>query len=150
MLGSAWSVRLVSNVWIHTMRCVSIAFPGNLWINQRWWLDHGTIAAPAAQFSKYRTIYHKIIKSWWGAGMVICLERCARLAYGPADATHCLASAKSRLVLPFWYWLTWVVPDKGPLNECVCVCYHKIILSLSQDWLVIMTYNVRSFLLGIL
>jgi len=38
---------------------------------------------------------------------------------------HCnslfLASVKSRLVLPFGYWLTWVIPDKGPLNECVCV-----------------------------
>ena len=37
---------------------------------------------------------------------------------------HChslsLASLKSRLVLPFWYWLTRVVPDKGPLNGCVC------------------------------
>jgi len=49
--------------------------------------------------------------------------RC-RLAYGPADstATHSLASVKSRLVLPFWYRLTSVVPDKGPLNWCVCVC----------------------------
>ena len=39
---------------------------------------------------------------------------------------HCyslsLASVKSRLFLPFWYWLTRVVPDKGPLNRCVCVC----------------------------
>ena len=39
---------------------------------------------------------------------------------------HChslfLASVKSRLVLPFWYQLTWVVPEKGPLNVCVCVC----------------------------
>ena len=39
---------------------------------------------------------------------------------------HChslsLASVKSRLFLPFWYWLTWVVPDKGPLNVCACVC----------------------------
>jgi len=39
---------------------------------------------------------------------------------------HChslsLASVKSRLVLPLWYRLTWVVPDKGPLNGCVCVC----------------------------
>ena len=39
---------------------------------------------------------------------------------------HChslsLASVKSRLVLPFWYRLTWVVPEKGPLNGCVCVC----------------------------
>ena len=33
---------------------------------------------------------------------------------------HChslfLASVKSRLVLPFWYRLTQVVPEKGPLN----------------------------------
>ena len=39
---------------------------------------------------------------------------------------HChslsLASIKSRLVLPFWYRLTRVVPDKGPLNGCVCMC----------------------------
>ena len=36
---------------------------------------------------------------------------------------HChslsLASVKSRLVLPFWYWLTWVFPEKGQLNGCV-------------------------------
>ena len=36
---------------------------------------------------------------------------------------HChslsLASVKSRLVLPFWYWLASVVPDKGPLNMYV-------------------------------
>ena len=39
---------------------------------------------------------------------------------------HChslsLASVKSRLVLPFSYRLTWVVPEKGLLNVCVCVC----------------------------
>ena len=38
---------------------------------------------------------------------------------------HChslsLASVKSRLVLPFCYQLTRVVPEKGPLNGCVCV-----------------------------
>ena len=38
---------------------------------------------------------------------------------------HChslsLASEKSRLVLPFWYRLTLVVLDKGPLNGGVCV-----------------------------
>jgi len=33
-----------------------------------------------------------------------------------------LASVKSRLVLPLWYRFTRVVPDKGPLNGCVCVC----------------------------
>jgi len=29
-----------------------------------------------------------------------------------------LASVKSRLVLPFWYRLTWIVPEEGPLNGC--------------------------------
>jgi len=42
---------------------------------------------------------------------------------------HCyslsLASEKSRLVLPFWYRLTQVVPDKRPLNGCVCVPYFR-------------------------
>jgi len=39
---------------------------------------------------------------------------------------HChslsLASVKSWSFLPFWYQLTQVVLDKGPLNVCVCVC----------------------------
>ena len=36
---------------------------------------------------------------------------------------HCLASVKSRLVLPFWYQLTRVVLDKGLFERfCVCVC----------------------------
>ena len=42
---------------------------------------------------------------------------------------HChslsLASVKSRLVLPFWYRLTWVVSDKGPFNGCVCVAAYR-------------------------
>ena len=50
---------------------------------------------------------------------------------------HChslsLASVKSRLVLPFWYRLTWVVPDKGPLNVCVrarvCIASGYIVAS---------------------
>ena len=39
---------------------------------------------------------------------------------------HChslsLSSVKPRLVIPFWYQLTQVIPDKGLLNGCVCVC----------------------------
>jgi len=57
--------------------------------------------------------------------VVICLER-------GADCLHMvhlmplhrrtpssLASFKSRLVLPFWYQLTQVVPDKRPLSGCI-------------------------------
>jgi len=48
------------------------------------------------------------------------------MPYSPADATatQSLASVKYRLVLPFWYWLTQVVPDKGPLNGCVYAPYN--------------------------
>ena len=45
---------------------------------------------------------------------------------------HChslsLASIKSRLVLPFWYWLTRVAPEKGPLNVCVITFLHYFYL----------------------
>ena len=62
----------------------------------------------------------------WGAGVVICLEQGAGLHMAqlmPLPLTvSCLASVKSRLVLPFWYRLTWVVPEKGPLYGCVCMC----------------------------
>jgi len=30
--------------------------------------------------------------------------------------------SKIQIGLPFWYRLTRVVPEKGPLNGCVCVC----------------------------
>jgi len=53
--------------------------------------------------------------------VVVCVEQCAMIAYGPADATATplsLASLESRMVLPFWYWLTQVVLEKRPLNGC--------------------------------
>ena len=53
--------------------------------------------------------------------MVISLERGADLHMAELMPLS-LALVKSRLVLPFWYRLTRVVPDNGPLNGCVCVC----------------------------
>ena len=55
--------------------------------------------------------------------MVVCLEL-VQICIWPSWC-HChslsLASAKSRLVLPFWYQLIRVVPEKRPLNVCVCL-----------------------------
>ena len=54
---------------------------------------------------------------------------------------HChslsLASVKSRLVLPFWYRLTRVVLENGPLNGCVYLFMDKMCLQLRYDchWL---------------
>ena len=51
---------------------------------------------------------------------------------------HChslsLSSVKSRLVLPFWYRLTWVVLEKGPLNVCVCVCVRACVRACFCEW----------------
>jgi len=52
--------------------------------------------------------------------MVICLEQGAALHMGQLMPLP-LASLNSRLVLPFWYRLTRVVPEKGLLKGCVCV-----------------------------
>jgi len=35
------------------------------------------------------------------------------------------------LVLPFWYRLTWVVPEKGSLDVCVCVILSAALKALS-------------------
>ena len=61
---------------------------------------------------------------WWGVGVVICLERGAdclhmvQLMPLTSQTPSSLVSFKSRLVLPFWYWLTQVVLEKRPLNGC--------------------------------
>jgi len=63
---------------------------------------------------------------------------------------HChslsLASVKSRLVLPFWYRLTWVVPDKGPLNVCSTSssCYKLF----SETWAFLVLNCIHNLLVG--
>ena len=60
---------------------------------------------------------------WWGAGVVISVCSEVQTCIWPSWChwhSLSLASVKSRLVLPFWFRLTWVVPDKGPLNVCSC------------------------------
>jgi len=59
--------------------------------------------------------------------MVVCLERGADLHMAQLMPLS-LAPVKSRLVLPFWYRLTRVVPDKGPLDVCV---YKSVYYALS-------------------
>ena len=56
-------------------------------------------------------------------GMVICLERCADLHMAQLMPLPLTVScfSKIQIGLPFWYRLTRVVLDKGPLNGCVCV-----------------------------
>jgi len=59
---------------------------------------------------------------WWSAGVVICLERGADLHMAQLMPMPLTVSCFSKIQIgfTFWYRLTWVVPDKGPLNG-VCV-----------------------------
>jgi len=69
--------------------------------------------------------------------MVICLERGADLHMAQRMPLS-LASVISRLVLPFWYWLTRVVPDKGPLNGCICMYWMLKVV----DWFAVIDETV--------
>jgi len=53
----------------------------------------------------------KLLESWWNAGMVICLGQGADLHMAQLMPLTISCSSKSRLVLPFWYWLTRVDSD---------------------------------------
>ena len=75
-------------------------------------------------------MYHAA--KWWGAGVVVCLERRADLHMAqlmPLPLTV-FCFRKIQMVLPFWYQLAWVVPEKGPLNGCVYWC---IMLTYDND-----------------
>ena len=58
--------------------------------------------------------------------MVICLERCVDLHMAQLMPLPLTVSCSNKIQIgfTFWYRLTWVVPDKGPLNGCVCVCVN--------------------------
>jgi len=65
--------------------------------------------------------------------MVICLEHGADLHMAQQMPLPLTVSCFSKIQIgfAFWYRLTWVVLDKGPLNGCVCVC----VLTSTTDYL---------------
>jgi len=69
--------------------------------------------------------------------MVICLERGADLHTAQLMPLPLTVSCFSEIQIgftfqvPFWYRLTRVVPEKGPLNVCVCVCFA---LEMASPW----------------
>ena len=59
--------------------------------------------------------------------MVTCLELGADLHMVQLMPLPLAVSCfiKIQIGFAFWYWLTRVVQDKGPLNGCVCVCVQR-------------------------
>jgi len=60
---------------------------------------------------------------WWGAGMVICLERCADLHVAQLMPLPLTVSCFSEIQIVFTFLVPPYLgsPEKGPLNGCVCV-----------------------------
>ena len=95
---------------------------------RRWHLNtpvDGLAAFSALTLLVGRQEGHPACKSWgvwWGAGVVICLERCADLHMAQLMPLPLTVSCFSiiQIGLPFWYRLTRVVPDKGPFSGRVC------------------------------
>ena len=101
-------IMLVSPNLVFAFLCsVNLFLPSVLW---RCWLSGRKGIRPVKKLSGGVLAWLSV---WSEVQTCICPSWC-----------HChslsLASIKSRLVLHFWYWLTWVVPEKGPLNVCVC------------------------------
>ena len=97
------------SVFLFVFDCLQCFLPSVLW---RCWLGGRKGIRPVkklsggvlAWLSVWSEVQTCIWPSWW-------------------TATHCLLlSVKSRSVLPFWYWLTRVVPEKGPLNGMCGMC----------------------------
>ena len=86
--------------------------PSVLW---RWWLGGRKGIQP---------VKNRVVGCWHG---FVCseMQTCIRPSWCHCHSLY-LASVKSRLLLPFWYWLTRVVPEKGPLNGCVCMCIIRL------------------------
>ena len=68
-------------------------------------------------------------KQWWSAGVVVCLKQGADLHTAQLMPLPLAVTCFSKIQIGFlfWYRLTWVVPEKGPLkvrarvHACVCV-----------------------------
>ena len=73
--------------------------------------------------AKYCNEYVRPI-GWWDAGMVICLGRSANLHMAQLMPLPLTVScfSKSRLVLPFWYWLTQSPGGRKMVVAAVVVC----------------------------
>ena len=75
----------------------------------------------ADRFLSTNCLYDVTVNSRMSNGTGVCPGRGADLHVAqlmPLPPT-------SRLVLPFWYRLSWVVPDKRPLNGCCCCHRYK-------------------------
>ena len=69
--------------------------------------------------------------------LVVCLGQDADLHVVQLMPLPLTVSCFSKIQIgfTFWYRLTWVVLDKGPLNGCCCSFFSLVILQLLKKFL---------------
>jgi len=68
---------------------------------------------------------------WWGAGLVVCLERGADLHVAELMPLPLTVSCFSKIQIGFTFLVPAHLgtPGKGPLNVCVCVLSHCVVFA---------------------
>jgi len=144
---TAWAI----NTKLGTLQSLGIHWSRGQKVNVTWLSDAlpgwECMSVELLRFSSYNLVFMlwccwlgsrkgiRLVKNWVvGCWHGYLSEARCRLTYGPADSTttYCFSS-KSRLVLHFWYWLTWVVPDKELLNGC-CSSNLICVLTAIFEW----------------
>ena len=74
------------------------------------WMLRGIVVLVRGDYSPL-----SLMTEWWGAGMVICLE--------PDADLHMAQLMPLPITLLLQVGFIFLVPDKGPLNGCVCDFY---------------------------
>ena len=75
---------------------------------------------------QYHRVVHLLLNAvvkteWWGAGVVVSLEQSADLHMAQLLPLPLTVSCFSKIQIGFTFLAHRVVPEKGPLNGCVCV-----------------------------
>ena len=109
-----YMARCINAVWWLNIKCHKCKQQSSIMDKFCWQQDWLAVA----KLSKSRA------SEWWVLVWLSVwseVQTCIRPSWCCSHSLS-LASVKPRLVLPFWYRLTWVVLEKGPLNARVCVC----------------------------
>jgi len=103
----------------------------------RWRCQRGKVRRTVGELSQFQwrhwgrqvpPRYHGEVQTerWWIAGCRNLLLHCHKQF--PLARMPLWWQQKSRLFIPFWYRLTWVVPDKGTLNLCSFIPFLPLLL----------------------
>ena len=121
--------------WLHRLLTGTVSSE-HIWFRFSVFFHYFSAAFSAVTLLAGRQEEHLVCKNeWWGVGVVVCLDRGAdclhmvQLMPLHPQTPSSLASFKSRLVLPFWCWLTQAGLEMRTLNGVAAVVVFWVFFS---------------------